>query len=48
VALLRRTGWDDAEPLARDCLGLDLTRTETWDLAAAGIAEDLEAFLAEV
>ncbi|MFT5681523.1 MAG: oligoendopeptidase F [Myxococcota bacterium] len=48
VALLRRTGWDDAEPLAAECLGLDLTRTETWDLAAAGLEEDLEAFLAEI
>ncbi len=48
VALLRRTGWDDAEPLAKECLGLDLTRTETWDLAAEGLEEDLEAFLAEI
>ena len=48
VALLRRTGWDDAEPLAQESLGLDLTRVETWDLASAGLQEDLEAFLAAV
>ncbi|MCB9760158.1 MAG: oligoendopeptidase [Alphaproteobacteria bacterium] len=44
VALLRRTGWDDAEPLARDLLGVDLTRPEAWLEGAAPLLEDLEAF----
>ena len=48
VALLRRTGWDNSESIAQACLGLDLTKVETWDMAAAGLAEDLEAFLAEI
>ena len=48
VELLRRTGWDDSEPLALDTLGLDLESPDTWDLAVAGLAEDLDAYVAEI
>ncbi|MCP4810804.1 MAG: M3 family oligoendopeptidase [Proteobacteria bacterium] len=48
VELLRRTGWDDAEPLALDTLGLDLESPDTWDLATAGLSEDLDAYITEV
>ena len=47
ISLLRRTGWDDSEPLARDTLGLDLEDADTWWLAIRGIEEDLDAFIAE-
>ena len=47
VALLRRTGWDDSEPLARDTLGLDLEDPDTWWLAIEGLRDDLDAFVAE-
>lgn len=47
VALLRRTGWDDSEPLARDTLGLDLEDPDTWWIAIEGLSEDLDAFVAE-
>jgi len=42
--LLRRTGSEWAEPLARDVLGLDLTDPETWWGAISPLVGDLEAF----
>ncbi len=47
VALLRRTGWDDSEPLALETLGLDLEDPDTWSLAVRGLEEDLDAFVTE-
>ncbi len=44
--LLRRTAWEDAEPLARDVLGIDLTDPDDWYQGVAPLEEDLEAFLA--
>ncbi len=42
--LLRRTGTDHAEPLARDLLGLDLTDPDCWWQAIAPLEDDLAAF----
>jgi oligoendopeptidase F len=47
VGLLRRTGWDDSEPLALETLGLDLEDPDTWSLAVRGLEEDLDAFVTE-
>lgn len=44
TALLRRTGTDHAEPLARDVLGLDLTDPDTWWQAIAPLEDDLAAY----
>lgn len=44
--LLRRTAWEDAEPLAKDVLGVDLTNPDHWYRAIEPLEEDLEAFLA--
>jgi pepF/M3 family oligoendopeptidase len=46
VELLRRTGWQGGEDLARETLGLDLTQWETWYQAAAPLREDLDALKA--
>ena len=46
--LLRRAGWERAEPLAMDVLGVDLTDPATWSQAMAGMRADLEAFEALV
>ncbi len=48
VELLRRTGWDDSEPLAREALGLDLEEASTWRIGVKGLEDDLDAFLAEI
>ena len=45
VELLRRTGWQDSEELARETLGLDLTDPETWWLGIAPLEGALEAWL---
>ena len=42
--LLLRTGWDHAENIAQDILGLDLTVPETWEMAMQPIVRDLEAY----
>ncbi|MCP4806735.1 MAG: M3 family oligoendopeptidase, partial [Proteobacteria bacterium] len=42
--LLQRAGWERAEPLAMDVLGVDLTDPATWSQAMAGARADLEAF----
>lgn len=47
VELLRRTGYEDAEPLAQATLGVDLTDPETWWLAIAPLERDLEQWLEE-
>ena len=46
--LLRQTAWRDAEPLARDFLGVELEDPETWMAAIAPLETDLEAFLEQV
>lgn len=46
VELLRRTGWQGGEDLARETLGLDLTRWETWYQAVAPLQDDLDALKA--
>jgi oligoendopeptidase F len=46
VRLLQETGWRNAEDIARDHLGLDLEKPETWALAMAPIRQDLSAFAA--
>ena len=47
VELLKRTGYEDAEPLAQATLGVDLTDPETWWLAIAPLERDLEQWLEE-
>lgn len=42
--LLRRSGWERAEPLAAEVLGVDLTDPAVWEAAVAPLAEDLAAF----
>ena len=44
VALLQRTGWDAAEPIARDMLGLDLTDPDVWSQGWSSLRDDLAAF----
>jgi oligoendopeptidase F len=44
IALLERTGWQDAEPLAADMLGLDLTSADDWYQGIAPLEADLAAF----
>ena len=44
VALLQRTGWDAAEPIALDMLGLDLTEPDVWSQGWANLKDDLAAF----
>jgi len=44
--LLRRTAWEDAEPLAMDVLGIDLTDPDHWYRGIEPLEEDLESFLA--
>lgn len=44
VRLLRRTGDEWAEPIARDELGMDLGEVSTWEKALTGVARDVEAF----
>ena len=41
--LLRRTGWQDAEPLVAETLGIDITRPEDWALALVPLEQDLAA-----
>ena len=48
VDILRRTGWQSAEDLAMETLGLDLTKPETWWEAIAPLQQDLEAFEARL
>ena len=48
IDILRRTGWQQSEDLARDTLGLDLEDPDTWWQAIAPLEQDLEAFLARV
>jgi oligoendopeptidase F len=43
--LLRRTAWEDAEPLAHEFLGIDLTDPDAWYAGAAPLEADLDAFL---
>jgi pepF/M3 family oligoendopeptidase len=43
--LLRRTAWEDAEPLAQQFLGIDLTDPDAWYAGAAPLEADLDAFL---
>ncbi|MCP4004857.1 MAG: M3 family oligoendopeptidase [bacterium] len=45
--LLRLTGSDDAEDVARRCMGVDLEAPEFWNSSIDGIETDLERFLAE-
>lgn len=42
--LLRRAGWEHAEPLALDVLGVDLTTVDGWWEGIAPIEEDVVAF----
>ncbi len=44
VRLLRRTGDEWAEPIARDELGMDLGDVATWEKALVGVARDVEEF----
>ena len=44
IALLERTGWQDAEPLAKEMLGLDLTSPDGWYAAVRPLEADLAAF----
>ncbi len=46
--LLRRAGWERAEPLAQDILGVDLRDPATWSQAMTGARSDLAAFEALV
>ena len=42
--LLIRTGWDHAENISNDILGLDLTNPDTWELAMQPIVRDLALY----
>jgi len=44
MALLERTGWDRAEPLAQAMLGLDLTDPDAWYGGIEPLEADLAAF----
>jgi pepF/M3 family oligoendopeptidase len=44
VALLQQTGWQDAEPLAAEQLGIDLTSPDDWYGGIAPLEADLAAF----
>jgi oligoendopeptidase F len=44
VRLLQETGWRNAEDIAKDHLGLDLEKPETWLLAMDPVRKDLSAF----
>lgn len=44
VGLLRRTGDEWAERIARDALGVELADPETWAAALGGVERDLVAF----
>ena len=46
--MLRATGSATAEEVARDALGVDLTRPDFWHASIDGIERDLERFEAEV
>lgn len=46
--LLRRTGDEEAEVIAREELGLDLGDVATWRKAMGGLADDVAAFEALV
>lgn len=48
VDILRRTGWQQSEELARDTLGLDLEDPDTWWQAIAPLEQDLEAYEARI
>ncbi len=48
VELLRRSGYERAEPLARDVLGIDLADPDAWVEGWAPLEEDLAAFEALV
>lgn len=41
VEVLRRSGWDDAEPLARELLGIDLGDPDVWTEGWAPLVDDL-------
>ncbi|MDD9934981.1 MAG: M3 family oligoendopeptidase [Myxococcales bacterium] len=45
-ALLRRTGSADAEEVARESLGVDLTKPDFWNASIDLIEQDLDRFLA--
>ena len=47
VALLERTGWQHAEPLSAELLGVDLTDPDHWYEAVAPLEDDLAAFEAD-
>lgn len=48
VEVLRRSGWDDAEPLARDLLGIDLGDPDVWSEGWAPLISDLNELQALV
>ena len=44
VEVLRRSGYEHAEPLAADVLGVDLTDPDVWAEGWAPLVDDLAAF----